>query len=64
MLDRFTPAYAIEDFAHLGAPVRRDDDIDATADRFRGGKSKQTLRSPVPAVDGPIEFFCDDGIVG
>ena len=55
MFDRFAPAYPIEDFAHLGAPVGRNDDVDAIADRLRRGESEQPFGGPVPAGDGAVQ---------
>ena len=64
MFELFTPGYSIEDFAHLGASVGRDDDINVIADRFRCGKSIQPFGRPVPAGDVAVKRFCDDGIIG
>ena len=35
MLDPLAAADPLEDVAHFGAPVRRNDDVDVLADRFR-----------------------------
>ena len=64
MVDRFTRSYSIEDLARLGTPIGRNDDIDAIADRFYRGKSKQTFGGSIPAGNGTVKHLCDDGIIG
>ncbi len=64
VFDPFAAADPVEDVVDLGAPVRRDDDIDGFADRFGGGEAEQLLGRPVPAGDGAVERLGDDGVVG
>ena len=63
ILDGFAPSNAIEDVTHLGAPVGRDDDIDARADLLRRGIPEQAFGRGVPAGDGAVERFGDDGVI-
>ena len=64
VLDGFAPADPAQDVTHLLRPVRRHDEIDALAHRFRRGISEQAFRSRIPAGDGAVEGFRDDGVDG
>ena len=64
MLDPLALADTVEDVVDFGAPVRRDDDVDAAADRLGGRIAEQALGGAVPAGDGAVERLGDDGVVG
>ena len=64
MFDRLASADPFDDIAYLVAPVRRDDDVDALADRFRRREAEQAFGGSVPAGDGAVQQFGDDGVVG
>ena len=64
MFDLLAAADALEDVAYLRAPLRRDDDVDALADRFGRREAEQAFGGTVPAGDGSVEQFGDDRIVG
>ncbi len=64
MLNPLALADAVENVADLGAPVRRDDNVDVPADGLDRDVAEQALGGPVPAGDGAVERLGDDGIVG
>src|SRR5437899_6684524 len=64
MFNRLALFDPFEDIAYLVAPVRRDDDVDAPAEGFRCREAEQAFGGSVPAGDGAIKQFGDDGVVG
>ena len=64
MFNRLASAGPFDDIAYLVAPVRRDDDVDALADRFRCREAEQAFGGSVPAGNGAVQQFGDDGVVG
>ena len=64
ILDPLAATDLLEDAANLRAPVRRDQDVDGSADRFDRNVAEQPLGGPVPGGDGAVERFGDDGVVG
>src|ERR1700733_11483779 len=64
MFDFFASTYPAQDVMHLGGALRRDDDVDALADRLQCRKSEQAFGSRIPAGYGSIKSFCHNGVVG
>jgi len=64
VLDRFPPADPAQDVTDLFGPIGRRDEVDALAHRFRRGIAEQAFRGRIPAGDGAVEGFGDDGVNG
>ncbi len=64
MLDGLAPPDSLHDLLEFVGVVRRDEDRERQADDLLGAVTIQSLRSPVPAGDDPVEALADDGIVG
>src|SRR3954469_21526440 len=64
MFDPLTLTDTLEDVVDLGAPVRRNDDVDPLADRFRRLETEQAFGGAIPCGNRAVERLGDDGVVG
>ncbi len=64
VIDFFATSYSVQGGVSFAPQIAGNDDIDAIADRFPGGKSEHAFRGRIPAGDDAIEGFGHDCIVG
>src|SRR6185437_14986193 len=63
LIDVSAGPHSLDNAALLLEPVRRNDDVDRSADRLLGSPSEEALRSRVPRENLSIEVLADDRIV-
>jgi hypothetical protein len=64
MLDALAIAQPTQDLLLLRVQLRRHDQQDRLAYRFRGAVAEDARRAAVPRLDDALERLADDGIVG
>jgi hypothetical protein len=64
MVDAFSTLDTFKDLSFLVQSVRGKKDGDGFADHLFGGVANDTDGGGVPALDGPVEVFGNDRIVG